>query len=235
MKLCFVPRFRRLFPITFLWAGMVALAGNAACAQTDVAASLFGAFSNRVSSGGTLSPSNAAGALFEVRHIRNSLAGFEATYSYHRANQVESFTTYPQCPAGTTCGPSTTTEVISANAHEFTLDWLASFKAGHLRPFVLAGGGVLFDVPSADTVTETSCNPMTSLCSSSSASAPTAAQSEPLLVYGAGLDWRALPHIGLRMQYRGEFHKTPGLVNGVSSVDTLMHTAEPMLGLYFRL
>ena len=78
-------------------AAVASLAGLPAHAQTDVSASLYGAFSGRTAAPGTpnasggalLIPSNAAGALIEVRHIRNPLVGYEATYAYNRANQSE--------------------------------------------------------------------------------------------------------------------------------------------------
>ena len=56
--------------------------GMAAYAQSDVAASVVGAFSGSVTSGVNVqNPSDAAGALIEVRHIHSSWVGFEAAYS----------------------------------------------------------------------------------------------------------------------------------------------------------
>lgn len=71
-----------------LFSAAVSLAGVAR-AQTDVSASVYGAFTV-ISDGNavTQSPSNAAGALFEVRHIKNPLvarkAGFDGFVRFDR-------------------------------------------------------------------------------------------------------------------------------------------------------
>ncbi len=221
-----------LFMVALTSAG-----GLAADGQTDVAASLYGAFNGSTNSNGTVSPSNAAGALLEVRHIKNPLAGFEVTYSYNRANQADSFTVSPPCPVGGTqpCGPTTTTAAISANAHEFTADWIASLKIGNLRPFALAGGGALFDVPTSNSVpaASTVC-PATTSCTTTAASISTSAGTKGVIVYGAGIDWGLLPHLGLRLQYRGNLYKMPALLATLTSTKSFMQTAEPMIGVYFR-
>ena len=71
-----------------LFSAAVSLA-SVVRAQTDVSASVYGVFTG-ISDGNTVtqSPSNAAGALFEVRHIKNPLVGFETTYAFNRANQT---------------------------------------------------------------------------------------------------------------------------------------------------
>lgn len=71
-----------------LSAVLISLLCSACPAQTTVAASLYGAFNQSTSGNGTdQSPANSAGGLIEVRHIHNPLFGYEATYSYNRANQ----------------------------------------------------------------------------------------------------------------------------------------------------
>jgi opacity protein-like surface antigen len=63
------------------------LACAAAHAETDAAASLYGAFTGTTNGNGTVqSPANTAGGMIEVRHISNLLVGYEETYSYNRAN-----------------------------------------------------------------------------------------------------------------------------------------------------
>ena len=58
-------------------------------------------------------------------------------------------------------------------------------------------------------------------------------------VYGAGLAWPVLPPLGLRLQYRGNIYKAPDLVNTPALIDgntnSWTPTAEPMIGVYFRL
>jgi opacity protein-like surface antigen len=180
--------------------------------QTDLSLSIYGAFSGATTGSGVMeSPSNAAGGIFEVRHIENPLVGFEGTYSFNRANQV-----YSQgVTCGLPCGPITPA-TVSADAHEVTADWLASLKIANLRPFVLAGAGLLFNEPVSGQANTTSSN-------------------KPVAVYGAGLDWGLLPHIGVRLQYRGNLYKAPDLSKAFGSTGAFTHTAEPMIGVYLRL
>lgn len=194
--------------LSFFLAGAVSTAAHA---QTDIAVSLYGAFSGATAGNGTKeSPSNAAGGLFELRHIRNPLIGYEATYSVNRANQVYSLTGRPPC-ASTGCPVA----AVSANAHEITGDWLVSLHIANIRPFALAGAGLLLNQPTGGQNNTTSSD-------------------KPVFVYGAGLDWRFLPHIGLRLQYRGNVYKSPDVATAFSSTGAFAHTAEPMLGAYFR-
>lgn len=190
---------------------LVAMACAAAHAQTDLALSLYGAFSgttNTNTAGNTTftdSPSNAAGGMFELRHIRNPIIGYEATYAFNRANQVYS----ANCSL---CTPA----AVSANAHEITGDWVVSLHAANLRPFGLLGLGLLLNEPASGQTETTSSN-------------------QAVYVYGAGLDWGLLPHIGLRFQYRGNVHRAPDITTAYG-IQTLAysHTAEPMIGAYLR-
>lgn len=180
--------------------------------QTDVSLSVYGAFSGTTTGDGIVqSPSNAAGGIFEVRHIINPLIGFEGTYSFNRANQKYTPTTSCGLPCGTI-----TPATVSADAHEVTADYLASLKIANLRPFALAGAGLLFNEPSSGQADTTSSN-------------------KPVFVYGAGLDWGLLPHIGVRLQYRGNLYRTPDLTKLYGSSGAFMHTSEPMIGVYLRL
>jgi hypothetical protein len=202
----------------FLLVGMIALGSWAAGAQTDAAraisrtdvgVSLYGAFSGTTSGNGVAeSPSNSAGGMIEVRHIVNPIIGYEGTYSFNRGNQ-----TYTVCPSP--FNPLCQQFPVLANAHEVTGDWVASLKIANLRPFALAGVGFLFDVP-AGGQTGTTIN------------------TRPLFVYGAGLDWGLLPHLGIRGQYRGNLYEAPNLTTAFSSTGALAHTAEPMIGAYFQ-
>lgn len=204
----------RFYPALFAVVMIGFGCGNAK-AQTDVAASLYGAFSGTTTSNGvTQSPSNSAGALIELRHISNPLVGWEATYSYNRANQTYT----PQigvasCPSNNQdCGAPV---AVSADAHEISGDWVVSVHAANLRPFALAGVGLLLNEPS-------------------SGQTNTSSSTKPVFLYGAGLDWGVLPHLGLRFQYRGNLYKSPNLTTLFTSVDAFTHTAEPMIGAYFR-
>jgi hypothetical protein len=189
---------------------LAALCGATVHAQTSIGLSLYGAFSGTTTGNGVQqSPSNSAGGMFELRHISNPLVGWDATYSYNRANQSY----HTACSPGVTCVP-TTPAAVRADAHEITGDWLVSLHVANLRPFALAGVGLLLNQPATGQTGTTN-------------------SSKPVLVYGAGLDWGLLPHLGLRFQYRGNLYKAPDLTTAFSSTNAFTHTAEPMIGAYF--
>jgi opacity protein-like surface antigen len=213
-------------------AGLALLGVAAASAQTDVAASVYGAFTGTSTGNGVQqSPSNSAGVLIEARHIANPLLGFEATYSYNRADQtygcnecvepVSSACPTSGCPPGSPVS-------VPANAHEITADWIPSLHIANLRPFGVLGIGALLNVPtSANTVVSGGVADDATLV-------PTRTSTQAVYVYGAGLDWGILPHLGLRFQYRGNLYKAPDLTTLTSSTNAFTHTAEPMIGAYFH-
>jgi hypothetical protein len=217
-------RFKSTFLATAATA-MGALCGAAANAQakevsslgkTDLSVSIYGAFSGTTTANGEQqSPSNAAGGIFEVRHISNPILGFEGTYSINRANQVYTRLACPVTGTSGTCGPIPT-QAISAIAHEFTADYVPSIKIASVRPFGVLGVGVLLNEPVSGQAGATWSN-------------------KPVFVYGAGLDWGLLPHIGLRLQFRGNLYKAPDLTTLYGSTGAFTHTSEPMIGVYFRL
>ncbi len=98
------------------------------------------------------------------------------------------------------------------------------------------GVGALFDVPISGTVTTTVevCGTINPLCEQTTGSAATSTQTKAVFVYGAGLDWPLIPHIGLRFQYRGNVYKAANLTSAFQSTDSFTHSAEPMAGAYFR-
>jgi len=208
----------------FLLIGLLSLSCAAAAAQadaaraisrTDIAVSLYGAFSEATTGDEVQqSPSNSAGGMVELRHIANPILGFDATYSFNRANQV-----YNSLVSNTDCSPSgpcgSVPALVSANAHEVTGDWVPSVKIANLRPLAVLGIGLLLNVPaSGQTNTSTS--------------------TKGVYVYGAGLDWELVPHIGLRFQYRGNLYQAPDVTKLYTSSGAFTHTAEPMIGAYFR-
>jgi opacity protein-like surface antigen len=168
-------------------------------AQTDAAASFYGAFSGTTIGNGTVqSPSNSGGVLLELRHISNPLIGYELNYSFNRANQNYN-----------------NVEEIKAAAHQVGADWIVSFPVLMLKPFVLVGGGIIFFHPDGGQL-------------------DTGSETKGVFVYGAGVDWTVLPHIGIRFQYRGNLYHAPDLSQAFSSTNAFTHTAEPMIGAYLR-
>lgn len=188
--------------------GIVTLCCAAARAQNDLAFSVLASFSQSSNGNDTLQfPSTQLGGLFQLRHISNPLVGYEATYSYNRANQV-----YASSSSSAAALPA---QPVSANAHQITGDWVVSLRLLNFRPFALAGAGVLIDVPkSNENLTETAHN--------------------VVYVYGGGLDVGLIPHVGLRLQYRGNLNKAPDISTVYSSTDKFVHSAQPMAGMYLR-
>jgi opacity protein-like surface antigen len=208
----------------FLIIGLAALGTSAVCAQvrttvrtagrTDIGVNLYGAFSGATNGNGVQqSPSNAAGGMLELRYIKNPIVGFEGTYSFNHADQTYNAVAVA-CPAGTSnCTPIPA--AVKANAHEVAGAWVPSVAIANLRPFAVLGGGLVFDVPS-------------------SGQASTSTTTKAVFVYGAGLDWGLLPHLGLRFQYRGNLYSAPDVTKLYTSTGVFTHTAEPMIGAYFR-
>lgn len=197
---------KKLLSSVLALLGAAVLCGPVAQAQTSVGVSLYGAFSGTTTGNNVQqSPSNAAGGLIELRHISNPVFGFEATYSYNRANQAYRCTT-------TSC-PVIAPAFVSANAHELTVDWVPSIHVANLRPFGVLGVGVLLNEPTGS-------------------QSNTSTSTQGVYVYGAGLDVGLLPHLGVRLQYRGNLYKAPDVTSLYTSTDKFTHTAEPMVGAY---
>lgn len=202
------------------WALLVVLGmvGGVANAQTDLAASVYGAFTGSVTGNGvTQSPANQGGAMVELHHQSNPLVGYALTYSWNRADQTY---TRGQITCGQPCGnqPTTLTERVPANAHEVTAAWEVGVHVLNLRPFLLAGGGVLFHQVGQSTGSATT----------------TMNHTAGVLVYGGGVDVALVPHLGLRAQVRGNVYSAPQLSTAFSSTKAFFNTAEPMVGAYLR-
>lgn len=194
----------------FVSALILAACSALASAQTDAALSFYGSFSSKTDAHGvTISPATGAGGMVALRHIANPILGFEGTYSFNHSNQ--------RYNCGVGCG-DISVATVKADAHEVTFDWVPSVKVANLRPFGLLGIGALVHVPqSGQTVFETKTS------------------TDVVYVYGAGLDLGLIPHFGLRFQYRGNLEKTPDVTELFTSIDKFRHTAQPMIGIYFRL
>lgn len=211
---------RLVLGVSFTLAAAICASGQS---QTDIALSLYGAFTNSTTPGNSdffrVNPAASAGGLLEFRHISNPLFGWEATYSFRRANEVYDELVY--VPA--VCAPSGCpvipypTYAVSANAQEFTADWVPSAKIASLRPFAILGTGILMTQPV-------------------SGQPGTAGTTQPAFVYGAGLDWGFARHLGVRIQFRGNLYRPPGIAppNNTNHNIGFMHTAEPAIGLYYK-
>lgn len=236
-----------------LFVCLAALESIAVSAQTDVAASLFGSFNSMTSGNVSLqnpslivengnnteqSRSNAAGVLIEVRHIKNSIIGYEGAYSFNQANQAyHTFATYNA--ACDLCDGTILNNwvSVSSRSHEFTGAWVASIKARNLRAFILAGGGALANIPCGGYLitSTTSVGPIVGGAGSTFSRISTSTSIKPLLVLGGGVDWSFFPRVGLRFQLRDKFYRAPDPANLFNSSSAFTHSEEPMIGIFVRI
>jgi opacity protein-like surface antigen len=123
--------------------------------------------------------------------------------------------TYSYNRANQSYSTSSIEQGVKAGAHEITADWVVSVPILNFRPFVLAGAGVIDFKPDSNQI-------------------GVSGDAKPVFVYGGGVDWEVLPHFGLRGQYRGNLYHAPDLLKVATSTDAFAHTAEPVIGAYFR-
>jgi hypothetical protein len=179
--------------------------------QTDVGVSGFPTFTSVTSGNGTQqTPANAYGGMLEVRQIFSPLVGVELAYSFNRSNQ-----TY--APKTGACGLECayTTTPITASSSQISANYVLSHKVGNLRPFLVGGIGFYITVPGP-----TPYGNVTSIRA----------------VYdgGGGLDWDFTQHLGIRIQYRGNFYKAPKISAIYNPTGVMTQTGEPMGGVYYR-
>jgi hypothetical protein len=189
-------------------------------AQTDVALSAYRTIASGTTGSGTKqTPTDSEGGLFEWRHIANPLVGYEFEVTFNPANQsyIVPSSTPPTCfPTGPTGTPATCQPLeVSGKATQFGGTWILSKKIGNVRPFVLGGAGFVITVPgqspySVNTVMR------------------------PDFIYGGGVDWSFLKHIGLRLQVRGNTSKAPNLSDLFNATTRYTQVYEPMGGVFYR-
>ena len=179
--------------------------------QTDVGLSVYEAFTSATSGNGTQqTPTNSLGGMLEVRHIVNSLVGYEMTFSVNPAKQAYAPKT-GACALVCQNPPAT----ITANATEIALDYVVSHKFGNLRPFAVGGLGFFVSIPGA-----TPYGNNTSV--------------RPVYVYGGGLDYNLSSHLGIRAQVRGNTYKAPNISSIYPATGVFTRSLEPMGGVYYR-
>jgi opacity protein-like surface antigen len=217
---------QRFWMASVLAVGLLGSASLPGRSETDVALSGYGAFTSSTTAGNVIQhPASQGGYLIELRHISNPIEGFKINYGFNRANQIYSSTQ--------TCTVNCTirTASVSADAHEVTAEWVVSLKVLNVRPFALAGGGVLVTVPQGATLRQTVCG---TACTTSDVITTTRNDTRGLFTYGAGFDFTVIPHIGFRFQYRGRVSKAPDLVNAFSSTNKFARTSEPVFGVFLN-
>ena len=164
-----------------------------------------GFFTKDSQQNGTLQHStDTGGFLVNYRfHINRWLAA-EAGYGYAR-NTQQNFT--PNGNFG-----------INSNVHQATGALVVNIPVyvARMKPYVLAGAGALVFDPRGDVGGFVS---------------GAQRQTRPAFVYGAGVDYRLVKHVALRLEYRGFVYDRPdfGIASLSSNVTT--HTAQPSAGI----
>ena len=113
------------------------------------------------------------------------------------------------------------------------------FQKGKFEPFVLVGGGVLaFNPQSTWVVLPDFVNNVPNRVQ---INLNAAKQTEPAVLYGAGVDYRLAQRIALRLQYRGFLYNAPDFKVNTTSGSAVSfftgskgHMADPSIGLVFR-
>lgn len=156
----------------------------------------------------TDNPTYSGGYLLNYRFHFNNWGAVEVNYDHTRYTQFYSN------------GVGQITSFTQANAKELTMAFVVQFWSrfnGRLQPFAEAGTGGMFWSPVA----------------AGSVSGPFN-QNRAVLLYGAGFDWKAFGHFGLRVGYRGLFFTAPDFnVNG-QFTNSRAQMREPYAGITYR-
>lgn len=156
----------------------------------------------------TDSPTHSAGYLLNYRFHFNSWGAVEVNYDHTRYTQYYSN------------GVGQITSFTQANAKELTMAFVFQFWSrfnGRLQPFAEAGTGGLFWSPVA----------------AGSVGGPFN-QNRAAILFGAGVDWKAFGHFGLRLGYRDLFFTAPDFnVNG-QFTNSRTQMREPYVGITYR-
>jgi opacity protein-like surface antigen len=113
------------------------------------------------------------------------------------------------------------------------------FQKGKFEPFLLVGGGALaFNPRSTWVVLPDFANNVPNRVQ---INLNAAKQTEPAVLYGAGVDYRLVQRIALRLQYRGFLYNAPDFKVNTTSGSAVSfftgskgHMAEPSIGLVVR-
>lgn len=177
----------------------------------DLSGSFYKTFSTATKGNGTQqTPVDSYGGLFGGRYVQAPFLGLEITYSFNTLDQK--LATDPSTCNYTCANPPVT---IPNKMSEVAVDYVASKTTGKLRPFAI--GGIAFVISSSSGLEVNALNTIVRLG----------------YVYGGGVDYGS-SKFGLRAQYRDTFFKAPPLTATYFPTGKFTHTAEPMIGIYFR-
>lgn len=190
---------------------LIFASGIALAQHSDVAVSGTGVFTNRITGSGLAQTATASGGfLISYRHIAHH-GGIEVSYGYTQNSQRY----------GGLFGSATSFVPIQTGMNEVTADYVYRASFGRIKPFALAGGGlIIFDPTSAGV---------------NAAPVPISHQTRVAFLYGAGIDVGIVKFLALRAQYRGLFYEAPDFgASPTLHTGSAMHSQEPAIGLVFR-
>ncbi len=195
-----------------LLAGLLLLGSCAAAAQDGrfvVSLNLAGLINKQSQNGSiTLTSTNSVGFLGSAQWKFAPRSSFELSYGRSHNSEV-----YEQSPL---------VYRIKSDVTELSLAYVYTTQFRDLHPFFLAGGGALIFGP-----TDTLVNDI-------STSFPAVRQTQPAILYGAGVDYPLSPHFALRLQYRGFIYQPPSFQQSRFAIAGHTHTAEPSIGITFN-
>lgn len=161
-----------------------------------------GFFTKESSGGGvTHNPTYSGGVMAGYRYNLNQWLSVEGDYDYFSNGQKYA--------------SSSNTALVQTNVNALTTVGVVkiptSFK---LKPYVLAGGGVIIFDPRNSSGVDS--------------------QTKGTFVYGGGADYSLTKHFSARVQYRGFVYKAPDFSMASLNTDKFTHSAVPSAGLVFR-
>lgn len=129
--------------------------------------------------------------------------------------------------------PLTFGQGVQTNVHELTgAAVLTANNRGRVRPYFLAGGGVVLFRPTN--------SPSNALLGIGNSFGFSSNQTKPAFLYGGGVDFNLTRFMALRAEYRGLVFDAPGFqipgLGFLSGLTTpgLTHLAQPSVGLVWR-
>jgi opacity protein-like surface antigen len=150
---------------------------------------------------------NAGGVLFSYRFHFNRWFAADLSYGYDRSTQ-ENF-----LPVGIF--------KIQNNVHQATGALVANlpFSFARFKPYALAGTGALVFSPTGKF----------------GESVPgEQREARAVFLYGVGVDYRIIPQIALRVEYRGFVYDRPTFGIAALPANVITHTAQPSAGFVLR-
>jgi opacity protein-like surface antigen len=176
----------------------------------DFGVSGAGVISRQSTGQGTIvNPTNSAGPLVTFRFRFNAKHSVAANFSATHDAQIFTLGAHDFR--------------IQSSVREYSLAYVFNpVQVGKFEPFVLAGAGGLNFTP-GNTYIDTFPAPIAAV-----------KQNQLVFVYGAGVDYRVVPRLAVRLQYRGLVYKVPDFKNPNLFTGALGQMAEPSVGLVFR-